>query len=348
MAMITLDAPRSVTGGVDTHLEINVAAALDPLGGLLGVSEFATTPRGHRQLLNWLSDFGPVARVGVEGTGSYGSGLARHLRKAGIEVLEVDRPNRQSRHRSGKSDPADAVEAARAALSGRAQGAGKSKDGDVEAIRALLVARRSARSGKVQALNQIRHLGFTGPDDLRQRLEGLSRHTVAQAAAALRPRTGSDPVSYATKTALSMLGHRVLALDEEKARIDRLLDELVRRVAPSLLEIYGIGVNTASTLLATAGDNPERIRSEAAWAHLCGVAPIPASSGKVSRHRLNRGGDRQANNALWNIVMTRLRNDPRTQAYMERRLKEGRSKREIIRILKRYVAREVYRHLPRT
>jgi transposase len=348
MATTTLDDPRPITGGVDTHLDLNVAAALDPLGALLGVSEFTTTPKGHRQLLEWLSDFGPVARVGVEGTGSYGAGLARHLRRAGIEVLEVDRPNRQRRHRTGKSDPADAVEAARAALSGRAQGAGKSKDGDVEAIRALLVAKRSAKSSKIQALNQIRHLGFTGPEDLRQRLHRVPRQRLGEVAASLRPRRGADSVGFATKTAVSLLGHRVLALDEEKARIDVLLGELVARVAPSLLEVFGVGVDTAATLLAAAGDNPERLRSEAAWAHLCGVAPIPASSGKISRHRLNRGGDRQANYALWSIVMVRLSNDPRTRGYAERRVKEGRTKREIIRVLKRYVAREIYRHLPRT
>ena len=154
-------------------------------------------------------------------------------------------------------------------------------------------------------------------------------------------------MSFATKTALAILGRRVLALDDERERLNALLAELVAETAPSLLTLHGVGVDTAATLLVAAGDNPARLRSEAAWAHLCGVAPIEASSGKVTRYRLNRGGDRQANTALWGIVITRLRSDPRTQTYMERRLKEGRSKREIIRILKRYVAREVYHHLPR-
>jgi transposase len=154
-------------------------------------------------------------------------------------------------------------------------------------------------------------------------------------------------VIVATKTALRILGRRVLALDEEKAILAELLGELVSATAPGLLGLYGVGVDNAATLLVTAGDNAQRLRSEAAWAHLCGVAPIEASSGKVTRYRLNRGGDRQANAALWRIVMTRLRSDQRTQAYLARRLGEGRSKREIIRILKRYVAREVYRHLPR-
>ena len=338
-----------VTGGVDTHLDLNVAAALDPVGGLLGVAEFPTTLAGHRELLGWLSGFGPVARAGVEGTGSYGAGLARFLRAAGVEVVEVDRPNRQARRRSGKSDPLDAIEAARAALSGRACGAAKSRDGNVEAIRVLVVAKRSARSAKIQTLNQIRHLSFTAPDQLRQRLAGVSRQQLAARAAALRPPTveSADPVITATKTALRILGRRVLALDAEKARIDALLAALVTQTAPQLLTVFGVGIDTAAELLVTAGDNPGRLRSEAAWAHLCGTAPIPASSGKVTRYRLNRGGDRQANRALWGIVITRLGNDPRTRAYMARRLGEGRSKPEVIRVLKRYVAREVYHHLPR-
>jgi transposase len=346
MAMTTVDAARSVTGGVDTHLDVNVAAAIDPIGGLLGVAEFPTTPAGHRELAGFLASFGEVRLVGVEGTGSYGAGLSRFLRGAGIQVVEVDRPNRQSRRRTGKSDPVDAIEAARAALSGRAQGAGKTRDGNVEAIRALVVAKRSSRSTKIKTLNQIRHLSFTAPEELRARLKGVSRQHLGAEAAALRPRAGGDPVVFATKTALSLLGHRVLVLDAERERLDVLLAELVEKTAPELLEIFGVGVDTAATLLVTAGDNPERIRSEAAWAHLCGVAPIQASSGKVTRFRLDRGGDRQANSALWGVVITRLRNDPRTQAYMERRLKEGRSKPEIIRVLKRYIAREVYHHLP--
>ena len=196
----------------------------------------------------------------------------------------------------------------------------------MEAIRALVVAKRSARSVKIKTLNQIRHLSYTAPDQLRERLKGVSRQQLAGRAAALRPsaREGADPVLMATKTALRILGRRVLALDEEKARIDALLSELVTQTAPELLRLHGVGIDTAATLLVTAGDNPGRLRSEAAWAHLCGTAPIPASSGKVTRWRLNRGGDRQANCALRGIVITRLRNDPRTQAYMTRRLAEGR------------------------
>ena len=347
MAKTIVDPPRPVTGGVDTHLDVNVAAAVDAIGGLLGVAQFPTTSAGHAQLLSWLNGFGLVARVGVEGTSSYGTGLARFLRRADVEVVEVDRPNRQSRRRTGKSDPADAIEAARAALSGRAHGAAKAKDGNVEAIRALFVAKRSARDTRIKTLNQIRHLGFTAPEELRERLAGLSRTQLAGAAAALRPRQGGDQVAFATKTALCLLGRRVLALDAEKEQLDNLMAKLVEKTAPELLGLYGVGVDTAAALLVAAGDNPGRIRSEAAWAHLCGAAPIPASSGKVTRWRLDRGGDRQANAALYVIVLARMSADKRTKAYVQRRVAEGRTKLEVIRILKRYVAREVYHCLPR-
>jgi len=251
------------------------------------------------------------------------------------------------RRAQGKSDTADAVEAARAVLSGRCTGAPKSRDGSVEAIRALLVAKRSAREGRLRAVHQMRQLSYTSPDQLRSRFKGLSITELVAQAAAMRPRVTGDPVVCATKTALAALGRRVLALEDEISGIDEPLAGLVTASAPGLLELFGVGIDTAAVLLVAAGDNPERLRSEAAWAHLCGVAPIEASSGKVTRHRLDRGGDRNANQALWRIVMTRLSFDPRTREYMERRTKEGRSKREVIRILKRYVAREIFKHLPR-
>jgi transposase len=200
---------RSV--GVDTHLDLNVAAALDHLGGLLGVEEFPTTLHGHGELLGWLGRFGPVVRVGVEGTGSYGAGLARFLRGAGVEVVEVDRPNRQARRRKGKTDTVDAIEAARAAQADRQLGAAKTRDGNVEAIRALVVAKRSARSTRITTVNQIRSLGFTAPEEIRQTLQRFSRRLIAKQAAGIRPRAGSDPVTFATKTAIRALGRRVLA-----------------------------------------------------------------------------------------------------------------------------------------
>lgn len=348
MAMTIVEGTRAITGGVDTHLEVHVAAALDPVGGLLGVKEFCTSREGERELLAWLGGFGSVERVGVEGTGSYGASLGRLLSGAGVQVVEVDRPNRQARHRQGKSDPVDAVEAARAALGGRAAGATKGRDGNVEAIRALMVAKRSARSVRIKTINQIRHLSFTAPEEIRARYKDISsRQGIATQVAVLRPRRGGDPVVFATKIAMRTLGRRVLALDEEKVALDTLLTELVTATAPELLALAGVGIDTAALLLVAAGDDAHRIRNEAAWAHFCGVAPIEASSGKTVRHRLNRGGDRQANHALWRIVITRMSSDPRTKIYVARRLAEGRTKSEIIRVLKRYVAREVFKHLPR-
>lgn len=344
---MTIVETRAITGGVDTHLDNHVAAALDAIGGTLGVESFAATPAGYRELLAWLASFGDVGRVGVEGTGAYGAGLARFLRAEGLEVIEVDRPNRQARRRAGKSDPADAVEAARGALSGRARGVAKSADGRVEAIRTLVVAKRSNRECRTKTLNQIRHLTYTAPDDLRERFRGVRKERLGEVAASLRPRSGGDPVRYATKLSLQMLGRRVVELEDEAAVLNEQLARLVLHVAPTLLDLYGVGPDTAAILLVAAGDNPERIRSESAWAHLCGVAPVPASSGKVTRWRLNQGGNRQANHALWRIVITRMRYHAPTRAYVERRLADGRSKPEIIRSLKRYVAREVYRHLAR-
>ena len=344
--MTIVESTRPITGGVDTHLDVHVAAALDRNGGVLGVASFATTPAGYRDLHCWLGGFGDLERIGVEGTGAYGAGLTRFLQRAGVSVIEVDRPNRQERRRNGKSDELDAIEAGRAALSGRCRAVAKTGDGSMEAMRALLVAKRSARDARVRSLNQIRHLSFTAPDALRARLQPLPAHQLAATAARLRP--SGDVVASATKLALRTLGRRVLDLEAQTAMIDGSLTELVATIAPGLLALHGVGVDTAATLLVAAGDNPERIRAEAAWAHLCGVAPIPAGSGQTDgRVRLNPGGNRQANHALWRIVITRMSSDPRTRAYVQRRLDEGLSKREIIRVLKRYIARETYRHLPR-
>ena len=341
---MTMVETRAVTGGVDTHADKHVAAALDPVGGLLGVEEFPVSPAGYARLLGWLGGFGTVALVGIEGTGSYGAGLARYITAAGIRVVEVDRSDRQDRRRQGKSDPLDAVSAARAAQSGRARGAPKGRDGAVEAIRALMVAKRSARSERVQTINQARALVLTGPDDLRTRCAGHTAAGLVSGLASLRPRPG-DVVGYATRIALRELGRRAEFLDGQLERLDELIAPLVAARAPGLLALHGVGPDTAALLLVAAGDHPERLRSEAAWAHLCAAAPIPASSGKVIRHRLNPGGDRQANHALWRIVLTRMSAHPPTLTYVERRTKEGLSKKEIIRCLKRYVAREVYRHL---
>jgi transposase len=346
--MTIVEAAPGITGGVDTHLDVHVAAALDPLGGLLGTERFETNAAGYKALLGWLEGFGDVTKIGIEGTGSYGSGLSRYLRRVGVEVIEVDRPNREERRRSGKSDPLDAVEAARAALSGRASGRPKSRDGAVEAIRVLVVAKRSGRQARAKALIQMRHLGFTAPEQLRGRLKGLSVPALVAEGTTLRPTRFPDPVTAATKASLTSLAHRVEALDRELAELDERIEALLVATVPDLLDLFGVGPDTAAALVMAGGDNPERLHSEGAWAHRCGVAPVPAGSGKTNgRVNAHDGGDRQANSALWRIVMVRIAHDPETQLYFERRVKEGKTKAEVIRILKRYVAREVYRYLPR-
>jgi transposase len=332
----------SVTGGVDTHSQTHHAAVIDQVGRPVGDREFPTTPAGYRALLGWLRGHGQLGRVGVEGTGAYGAALARQLRAAGVSVMEVNRPNRQTRAAVGKSDPLDAYAAARAALAAIRAGVPKSRDGRVEAVRVLRVARRGAVKARTQTTNQLKALLLTGPADLREKLRHLNTPALIDTCARLRP-TGplADP-EQATKLALRRLARRHQHLTEEILAADAELKALVTNTAPELLTLCGVGVEVAGQLLTSAGDNPERLHSEAAFAHLCGVAPIPASSGKSHRHRLNRGGDRAANNALYTVVLSRLRCDPRTRRYVSRRTKEGLSKPEIIRCLKRYVAREIY------
>lgn len=338
---------RRITGGVDTHLDVHVAAALDERGALLGVESFETTAAGYRKLLAWFESFGTLELVGVEGTGSYGAGLTRHLLAHDVAVVEVDRPNRQRRRRTGKSDPADAISAARAAQGGDATGLAKTRDGNVEAMRVLRVARLSARRSRTQAINQIRSLVSTAPEELRSELRDLSIYRVLALASAYR-HTGRTDVTTVTKLTLRTLARRALSLEEEVKEIDAILKSLVAQTAPELNAIDGVGTDVASALLVAAGDNPDRLKSEATFAKLCGVSPLDASSGKQERHRLNRSGDRQANSALWHIVFTRMVNDPRTRHYIERRMKDGRTKKEAVRCLKRYVAREVFAALPRS
>jgi transposase len=348
MAMTIVEAPPGITGGVDTHLDTHVAAALDPLGRLVGTECFDADAAGYKALLTWLEQFGQVDKVGVEGTGSYGVGLARFLRRRGVEVVEINRPNRQARRSHGKSDPLDAVEAARAVISGRAVGAGKTKDGAVEAIRVLMVAKRSARQARVKAIVQMRHVVITGPDQLNSRLKGLTVTALVAESAKLRAARAADPVTAATKASLCSLAHRVQSLEAELDELNEQIESLLLATAPELMARFGVGPDTAAALLVAAGDNPERLHSEAAWAHLCGVAPVPADSGKNAGHlRRHNGGDRQANSALWRIALVRIAHDPETTLYFDRRVKEGRTKRDVIRILQRYIAREVYRYLPR-
>jgi transposase len=337
-----------VIGGVDTHADFHVAAAIDANGGLLDVESFPADSAGYEALLGWLVGFGAVTLVGVEGTGSWGVGLARFLHDQDVAVVEVDRPNRQTRRKVGKSDPTDAVAAARGALSGAASVIPKTRNGPVEQMRVLLVARRSARRQRIQTLNQLRHLVFCAPEEIRVRFKDRYKRGLVTEAAAMRPRPGSDPVTYTTNLMIRNLARRIQGLNAEMVSIDDLLTELVAATAPSLLALYGAGTDTAASLLVTAGDNPDRLGSERSWAHLCGVAPLPAGSGKTSgRYRLNRGGDRNANAALYRIVLTRMSSHQETRAYVARRRAEGLSTPEVMRCLKRYVARQVFKQLPR-
>lgn len=335
------DPTATVTGGVDTHKDLHVVAVVDQVGRILGTKEFPTTLAGHRAVLRWLRRHGEVERVGVEGTGAYGAGLARFLSAEGITVVEVDRPNRQVRRRRGKSDPVDAEAAARAALNGEAAGAPKSRIGNVEAIRALRVARRSAVKAKTQASNQLHALVLTAPDELRNKLRGLTLPRLIDTAIRFRPGPPTTTID-ATKIALAELARRWKTLDEEIHRHDGHLLELVTATAPELLTRHGVGVDVAGALLVAVGDNPHRLRSEGSFAALCGVTPVQASSGHHQRHRLNRGGDRTANQALWRIALVRMATDQRTRDYVTHSTTQGRSKKETIRCLKRYIARELY------
>lgn len=345
--MTTMTQPptdtRRVIGGIDTHKDVHVAAVLNELGRLLGTATFATTAAGYRQLLSWLASHGDVVAVGIEGTGSWGAGIARHLTARGIDVREVMRPNRQHRRRHGKSDEADAIGAARTVLAGDALGTPKSQTGQVEAIRLLRVARRSAMKARTQAGNQIHAVIDTAPEQLRRRFVGKPTTTIVTETAMFRRRHSPDTPLEAARLALRTLARRWEYLNAELAELDAQLDELTAAAAPTLRAINGVGAQVATALLAATGDNPDRLRSSSSFAALCGVSPIDASSGRQRHHRLNRYGDRQANWALHVIIISRLRWHPPTQAYMTRRLAEGRSKKMVMRCLKRHLIREVHR-----
>jgi len=334
---------RVVFAGVDTHKELHVAAVIDSGETVLGTRSFSTTRAGYRALLAWIIEFGQLARIGVEGTGSYGAGLTRHLAQAGITVLEVDRPDRSDRRRKGKDDDLDAINAARAALHQRRTVAPKSKDGAVEALRVLRVARAHAVRERRNTLQLLRMTIVAAPDELRDQVRNLTRMQLIRILAAWRPdvSNAADPVT-ANRVALKSMGRRYLELSDEITDLDELINPLVEALAPQLLARVGIGIEVAGQLLVTAGGNPDRMRSEAAFAMLCGAAPLPASSGMTQRHRLNRGGDRQANRALHLVAISRIRLDPNTRAYVARKTAEGHSKLEIIRCLKRYLAREIF------
>jgi transposase len=336
-------AHTQVYGGIDTHTDTHHAAALDHHGQVLGDAEFPATPEGCTQLLDWLSGFGPITAIGVEGTGSYGKQLATLLRHNNITAREVSRPHRKTRRNHGKSDVLDAINAARTVLSGDGTATPKTATGPVESIRALRVVRSGAVKARTAALNELTNLITTAPAELREALRGKRGKALLAACTALEPDLTqlADP-THGTMLALRSLAERITSLNQQITQLDTHLDRLVSATAPTLTALLGIGTDVAGQLLVTAGDNPERLHSEASFAKLCGVAPLPASSGRTDRHRLNRGGERQANRALHVVAIVRLRYCPRTQAYLQRRTEQGLTKRDIIRCLKRYVARQTH------
>lgn len=341
-------ADRFVTGGVDTHRDFHVAAALDHLGGVLGTAQFPTTAKGYRLLLAWLSGFGTVEVVGVEGTGSYGAALAHHLAQSDVRVIEVGRPNRQVRRRHGKTDVVDAIAAARAVQSGEATATPKSHDGPVEALRALKMVQRSARKARTQALNQLHALVLTAPEELRAKLRGRKNRDLITTCAAFRVRAEDDSLNSILRLSMRELAQRILLLEEQNRTVRDRMRRITTELAPELVAKTGVGPDTATTLLITAGDNPGRLGHEKSFAALVGASPIPVNSGQIQgRVRLNRGGDRDANSALWRIAIVRLATDPETRDYLAKRQAEGKTKSEAIRCLKRYIAREVFNALPK-
>jgi len=342
----TTNGTAVVFAGVDTHASTHHCAVVDDAGRVLGDKEFPATAAGHQDLAAFARSLGPLDRVGVELTGSYGMNLTRALQAAGIRVVEVNTTDKATRARRGKDDRTDAIAAADKARSGMASATPKDTAGTVEAIRVLKIARDSAVTARTQALNQIKDLRITAPQQLRTTLEGLTLPQIAKTARAFRPDPARrhDPVQ-ATKSALKHLGTRIAALDAEITAADKDLTTLVQATAPTLIARPQIGTQTAATLLVCAGANITRIRSEAAFARITGTAPVPVSSGKTTRMRLHRGGNRQANAALHLIAVGRLKNHPATRAYRDRKLTQGHSNKDAIRSLKRYIAREVFHAL---
>jgi len=340
-----VDRPR-VVAGVDTHQRTHHVALIDTSGRRHGDREFPVSQAGYRDLLDWVARHGPIAAFGVESTGCYGAGLTRHLLTAGIDVYEVTRPEKATRVKVGKSDPIDAYSAATQVLTGRATGRPKIKTGIVEALRAIKIPRDSAVKERTRAYSQIRDLITTAPTTIHDTLIGATARRRVTIAAAYRPDLTQlhDPL-HATKLALRTLAQRVHHLDAEITSADKALAALTKQACPTLLALRQVGPQTAARLIITAGENITRMHSEAAFAKLTGVAPLPASSGKTTRHRLNRGGDRHANSALYMIATGRMKNHPPTQAYVQRRRAEGLSNPEIIRCLKRHLARSIYRAL---
>ncbi len=327
--------------GVDTHLDVHVGAVIDDMGKLLGTKSISTNLNGYQNLYSWAISFGNLISAGVEGTGSYGAELFKYLENKGVLVFEVNRPDRATRRQQGKSDTTDAISAANSVLSGKSTAIPKQKSGACEAMRIALIARRSAVKDKTQAINQIRSILVSAPQVIREKLWRTKARDCVNRCIKIKT-LGETVILQTMALTLKLLSKRWLMLSTEIDQLDKLLDNLTLKYAKQLRSQFGVGPQTAATLLSVAGDNPHRLKKESAFASLCGTNPLPASSGKTIRHRLNRGGNRVANNALWTIAMVRMRSDPRTRSYVERRTGEGLSNKEIQRCLKRYIIRELF------
>ena len=328
--------------GVDTHKDFHHVAAITTLGAAVADRQFPATPAGYGEVLDWVAGHGQVLRAGVEGTGSYGAGLTKRFRVAGIEVVDVIAPDKQERRLRGKTDQIDAYSAARAVLAQRATTVPKTRDGHVEAIRVLHTTKQLVIKQSTETMNQLKSLVVSAPETLREKLAGLTGKPLSRACTRLRVLKTDDLVTRHTKTALKALGNRHLALQAEAATLLKDYQGLVQDYGPELLAVHGVGPDVAASLLSVTGENVDRITSESALAHLCGAAPIPASSGKTNRYRLNRGGNRQGNAALHRIIVSRLKGHQATKDYMTKSLARGKSKREAMRLLKRYVCREIH------
>jgi transposase len=342
---IILAASPELVAGADTHADTVHVAAITTTGQPVGDREFPTTAAGYRAAVEFLTGLGRIRLAGVEGTCSYGAGLTRAVLAAGIEVVEVTRASKATRRLKGKSDPLDAYSAARTALAG--DSVATPKDENTTALRALLIARRSGMKTRTAAINQIKAMLVGAPDAVREKYRGKTTFALINSLVRCRPDTQNDPIAVAVLAACKALAERIRFLEEQDQALTTRLDGLVTEANPALRAAHGVGPDTAAQLIVTAGTNPHRLRSEAAFAALCGVAPVPASSGKTNRHRLSRGGDRGANNALHRIALVRMSSHKQTRDYVQRQLANGRSKMEILRLLKRAIAREIFKLLTR-
>lgn len=329
----------AVVGGVDTHKDLHVAAVVKFWGPSFSPQHGKVTGRCWHGMIS----FGALKRIGVECTGTYGSGLLRYLQNAGLEVLEVTAPDRMERRKRGKSNTIDAECAAHAAFSGIRTVTPKTRNGMIESLRVLKTCRKTAISARRVALQIIHSNIISASDELREQLRNMTRMQLIRTLGSWRPDASEyRNVTNVYRISLKSLARRYLELHDEIADLDVMIAAIVDELAPELIKRNAIGYESASQLLITAGNNPQRLRSEPGFAALCGVSPVPVSSGKTNRYRLNQGGDRAANSALHIIAIGRLRTDDKTKEYVARRVVEGHTKMEAIRCLKRYISREVY------